>query len=99
MKSRKAGLFIYSHGQWQRGWWPVTSKPRLSPVVQKIHRSLVEGYQPQTKYCVTAVYEGKRQVRFKELSAEQAEFWLRWIERNEPNTDPRVEISFQLSEA
>lgn len=102
MRTKAAGFFIYSHGQWQRGWWPIRLKPTLSPKVKEIHQSLVESYQQaktKSKYCVTVLCEGKREVRFKDLNAEQAEYWLRWVERNEPNTDPRVEISFQLNEA
>lgn len=44
------------------------------------------------KYCVTALWEGERQVRFATLTHTQAEYWVRWLKRNEPECSPQIHL-------
>jgi hypothetical protein len=47
----------------------------------------------RSDWVVTACWDGKnRRVRFRCKSIENARYWLEWVQRNEPNTDPWIEL-------
>lgn len=68
---------------------------RLNPTGQlapKQTNSKTAMDNPNRKHCVTVLWEGKRQVRFATLTHAQAEFWVRWLQRNEPESKPQIHL-------
>lgn len=66
---------------------------------QKAKKTNAERLSTQDTFAITVDSNGVRQPRFSNLSATKADFYKRWLERNEPKSRPQIELSYQEEKA